>query len=69
MIGRSDGFEVDPFGANLLLEVDHLQVGDPVTPRNELAAERGERMNVAGNRRADDPEMRHPAREPRERHA
>jgi hypothetical protein len=59
MIALTYTMKLETFGADLLLEIGDLEAGDAMTAGDELAAERGKGMDVAGDRWCDDPEVGH----------
>ena len=59
ILGASDAIELEALRVDFLFEIRDLETGDAMAPRDELTAQRGERMDVPGNRRRDDPEVPH----------
>ena len=59
MIGQTNRFKADLLGSNFFLEVGHLKICDAMAASDHLTPECGERMDVTGNWRADDPEVLH----------
>src|SRR5690348_5437237 len=62
MVAFTNRMEVDPFRADLVLEIRHLKIRDGVASRQQLASQRRKWIDVTGNRRADDAEPRHETR-------
>ena len=55
--------ELQAFGQYGFLQVGHVEARNPMSSGDELAAECAEWMDVARNRRRDDPEVLHALRE------
>src|SRR5438477_3011702 len=59
MVTLANGPEIDILGENRLFEIRHLEIRHAVASGLQLARECRKRMDVAGNGRADDPEVAH----------
>ena len=57
MITLADGNKIEPFAADFLCEVRHLEQRNAVAAVDQFAPERTERVDVPGDWWADDPEV------------
>ena len=62
MILQSDGVELQTLAADLRGKVRHVKQGDAMASLLQGAAERGERMNMARDRRRNNAEVTHSRR-------